>query len=118
MTEEASVEAPPAPWFKVFSSPIGRHVLVIPHSRIFDVDDALADRLAANENDARSDLADATRTRSGEAPLDRVPDVSPQSISLNVSAHCNLACGYCYADAAGSPARRRARWTGRWHAPR
>ncbi|WP_407667440.1 radical SAM protein [Microvirga lotononidis] len=33
----------------------------------------------------------------GEDRLDVVPEPAPQSLSLNVSSSCNLACTYCYA---------------------
>jgi uncharacterized protein len=37
--------------------------------------------------------------------LDRVPDVAPQGISLNVTSACNLGCSYCYADRGGFSGR-------------
>jgi uncharacterized protein len=78
-----------APLLHHFRSAVGEHVLVIPHTRIFDVEgdgDAAADRLAAT-----------TQAGFGEAPLEAIAEPAPQSISLNVSSSCNLTCGYCYA---------------------
>jgi uncharacterized protein len=86
---------PSAPIFKMFRSALGKHLLVVPHSRIFDLTVDLADGdftemppflLAA--------LADAAN---GEVPVENVVAPSPQSISLNVSSSCNLSCSYCYA---------------------
>ena len=79
-----------APLHHRFRSRIGEHVLIVPHSRLFDIEvadvpslDALAQQLAQREAD--------------EDPLDAVVAPAPQSISLNVSSRCNLACSYCYA---------------------
>jgi uncharacterized protein len=85
-----------APLFKVFHSALGEHLLVVPHSRIFDLPhdpngDADAQVLPA------SLLAALADTASGEVPLDHVVEPAPQSISLNVSSSCNLSCSYCYA---------------------
>jgi uncharacterized protein len=72
-----------------FRSAVGEHVLVIPHTRIFDVE---------GDRDAACDwLSGTTQVSFGEAPLDAIAEPAPQSISLNVSSSCNLACGYCYA---------------------
>ena len=70
-------------------------MLVVPHSRIFDVQGApadadlggLVDRLAEPE--------------AAEWALDDVVTTSVQSISLNVSSSCNLSCSYCYASRGG-----------------
>ena len=87
-----------APLFKRFGSPAGAHVLIVPHSRIFDLPAELADRFDAGAPDVVR-LADALgATALGEEPLDLVPQPAPQSLSLNVSSACNLSCGYCYAD--------------------
>jgi uncharacterized protein len=87
----ATIAADPhAPSLKVFQSDLGEHMLVVPHSRIFD----LPDNLSADMVSLASALADPTPH---EVPLDRVVAPAPQSISLNVSSSCNLACSYCYA---------------------
>jgi uncharacterized protein len=78
-----------APLLRHFRSAVGEHVLVVPHTRIFDVE---------GDGDAAADWLSATALASfGEASLDAIAEPSPQSISLNVSSSCNLACGYCYA---------------------
>ena len=84
-----------APNFKRFRSALGNHLLVVPHSRIFD----LADDFAEYENSPLlNELVDElAETLPGEVSLDQVIEPSPQSISLNVSASCNLSCSYCYA---------------------
>jgi uncharacterized protein len=89
---------PAAPLFKRFASPSGAHLLVVPHSRIFDLPQELAARFDTGEPEALR-LADAlSAAAEGEESLDIVPEPAPQSLSLNVSSSCNLACTYCYAD--------------------
>jgi uncharacterized protein len=87
-----------APLFKRVSSDRGEHLLVVPHSRIYDLPPDLAARFDAGDPDAIH-LAEAlAQTAAGEDPLEEIPEPEPQSISLNVSSACNLACTYCYAD--------------------
>jgi uncharacterized protein len=89
---------PAAPLFKRFGSPFGAHLLVVPHSRIFDLPEELAARFDAGDPEAVR-LADALAAAAeGEESLEIVPEPAPQSLSLNVSSSCNLACTYCYAD--------------------
>jgi uncharacterized protein len=95
-----------APIFKRFRSVLGEHLLIVPHSRIFDLTDDLvvgnraatpgtSDRQISNLLDALAETL--AHTLEGEVPLDYVVQPSPQSISLNVSSSCNLSCSYCYA---------------------
>jgi uncharacterized protein len=87
-----------APLFKRVSSGRGEHLLVVPHSRIYDLPPDLAGRFDAGDPDAIH-LAEAlAQTAAGEDPLEQIPEPEPQSISLNASSSCNLACTYCYAD--------------------
>jgi uncharacterized protein len=87
-----------APLFKRVSSDRGEHLLVVPHSRIYDLPPDLAARFDAGDSEAIH-LAEAlAQTAAGEDPLEEIPEPEPQSISLNVSSSCNLACTYCYAD--------------------
>jgi uncharacterized protein len=89
---------PAAPLFKRFGSDRGEHLLVVPHSRIYDLPADLAGRFDAGDPEAVH-LAEAlAQTAAGEDPLEEIPEPEPQSISLNVSSACNLACTYCYAD--------------------
>lgn len=85
-----------APMFKKFRSVLGEHLLIVPHSRIFDFtgDLAMADHSSFDLDGLAETLA---QTLEGEVPLDYVVQPSPQSISLNVSSSCNLSCSYCYA---------------------
>lgn len=90
-----------APNFKRFRSALGDHLLIVPHSRIFDLpadlasdDDASDERKIALLSALAASLA---QTADGEVPLEHVVQPSPQSISLNVSSSCNLSCSYCYA---------------------
>jgi uncharacterized protein len=68
---------------------VGEHLLVVPYSRIFDI--ANGEDLSAIDIDALA-APDAH-----DDPLDQIDEPAPQSISLNVSSSCNLACHYCYA---------------------
>jgi uncharacterized protein len=87
-----------APLFKRISSGGREHLLVVPHSRIYDLPPDLAARFDAGDPEAVH-LAEAlAQTAAGEDPLELVPEPEPQSISLNVSSACNLSCTYCYAD--------------------
>jgi uncharacterized protein len=92
------VADPVAPLFKRFASQFGAHLLVVPYSRIFDLPSDLAARFDAGDP-AAFHLAEAlAHAADGEESLDMVPEPAPQSLSLNVSSACNLACTYCYAD--------------------
>jgi uncharacterized protein len=85
-----------APIGKAFRSGHGMHLLVVPHSRIFDIDSGPS---ASNVDRLPPALVAAlANTVSGEEPLEYVAEPAPQSLSLNVSSSCNLSCSYCYAD--------------------
>lgn len=79
--------------FLRFRSGAGEHLFVTAYSRLFD----LAPDVMDEEVTGGKMLRSLGRPAPGQAPLDLVPHVEPQSISLNVSASCNLACTYCYA---------------------
>jgi uncharacterized protein len=92
---------PAAPRFHRFGSGAGEHVLIVRHSRIFDLPAETADVFDRGSIDAES-LAEALGASVGaEAPLEAVVAPTPQSISLNVSSSCNLTCAYCYAARGG-----------------
>jgi uncharacterized protein len=98
---KAQAHCPPdrsAPLFKRVSSGRGEHLLVVPHSRIYDLPPDLAARFDTGDLAALHLAHALAQTAVGEEPLDQVPEPEPQSISLNVSSACNLACTYCYAD--------------------
>ena len=86
-----------APQFRRFHSAVGEHLLVIPHSRIFDLEGDLAAALDRQEPEVLALLSALAQAANGEISLDQVVQPAPQSISLNVSSSCNLSCGYCYA---------------------
>src|SRR5450631_1323769 len=86
-----------APMFRLISSKRGEHLFVIPYSRLFDLPAAAAAAIDRGDIDLESLAATLALPAAGEVPLDRVADVTPQAISLNVSAGCNLSCSYCYA---------------------
>jgi uncharacterized protein len=88
---------PAAPMFHRFRSEAGQHLLVVPYSRVFDLSADLARAFDQSGAD-QATFVDALATpEPGEAPLSDVVMPAPQSISLNVSSSCNLACSYCYA---------------------
>jgi uncharacterized protein len=90
------LEGEGAPIFKRFFSAVGEHILIVPHTRIFDLTTELAQ---ACDDPAKAPglLSALAATAQGEVPLDLVYEPTPQSISLNVSSSCNLSCSYCYA---------------------
>jgi uncharacterized protein len=90
--------APQAPNHRRFRSDAGEHLLVIPHTRIFDLSHALAASLDLDVQAADRFAAALGETSELEADLAAVVAPAPQSLSLNVSSSCNLSCGYCYAD--------------------
>lgn len=94
----AYLPAPPAaPAFHRFRSSAGEHVLIVRHSRIFDLPAEAAAVFDAGAGEAHA-LADALGlTTVTEDPLEAVAAPAPQSLSLNVSSSCNLTCSYCYA---------------------
>lgn len=72
-----------------FASDVGEHLFVSAYSRLFD--------LAAEDEPTSEDIAELGLPAPGDVALDQIARPAPQAISLNVSAGCNLACGYCYA---------------------
>ena len=89
--------APTAPLFKRFASAIGEHLLIAPHSRLFDLPPDFAAALDRQEEEPLQLVAALAQAASGEEGLEKVVAPNPQSLSLNVSSSCNLACAYCYA---------------------
>lgn len=91
--------APEIPPHLRFSSKAGEHLFLAAFGRLFDLPEGSDIDLAGP--DGRDLLVALAKPLQGEADLGTVPDVAPQSISLNVSASCNLACSYCYAGQGG-----------------
>lgn len=87
-----------APLYKRFRSAQGEHLLVVPHSRLFDLPAAVSADIDACPEEAHRVALMLAESRPGEAGLELVVEPSPQSVSLNVSSACNIACRYCYAD--------------------
>jgi uncharacterized protein len=87
--------------WRTFESSVGSHVLAIPHSRLFDIDQNLLQALEDEEHWAVEAVNNLCRTQEGEVSMETVPSIAPQSISLNVSSSCNLRCRYCYAGQGG-----------------
>ncbi len=87
-----------APIYRRFSSAIGEHVLVVPHSRVYDLNPSLAKEWDSDNHEASKWSELFASTALGESELSDVVEPSVQSLSLNVSSDCNLGCSYCYAD--------------------
>lgn len=106
----ARVEAPnaaDAPAWHRFRSRVGHHVLVLEGSQILDVP-APPDGAGRGPHDHPGDASDPLvphlapyLAHGATLDLGAVPSVAPQSISLNLTSACNLACTYCYADRGG-----------------
>jgi uncharacterized protein len=102
MQPAATIEADPAaPLFRRFRSAAGEHLLIVPHTRLFDLPPALAEGFDAGSDDAGRLVAILGEPSPLEDDLAMVVTPAPQSLSLNVSSSCNLSCGYCYADRGG-----------------
>jgi uncharacterized protein len=92
---------PTAPTFHRFHSAAGEHLLIVPHSRIFDLPRGAA-RTFDRAGPQRDALIEAlTLPAAGEVALSDIVAPEPQCISLNVSSSCNLSCSYCYAARGG-----------------
>lgn len=85
-----------------FTTPFGTHALLADGSRVYDVPPDFESRLhaasAAGPHAERALLSSIGLT--GEAPAIGPAIALPpvNALALAVSEHCNLACGYCYAD--------------------
>ena len=87
-----------APLVKRFTSAVGEHLLVVPHSRVFDIADDSAESAGSADAVTGRLAAYLAETVTSEVDLSAVVVPAPQSLSLNVSSSCNLGCSYCYAD--------------------
>jgi uncharacterized protein len=102
MKNVASIAADPlAPLSHRFHSSGGEHLLIVPYSRIFDLSHGDALAFDAGGLGIEPLLRHLAAPEVGEVSLDHVVAPAPQSISLNVSSSCNLACSYCYASQGG-----------------
>lgn len=85
-----------------FSTEQGEHVLVVDASRVYDVPTGFGRHLleAASQGGPQAELA-----LLAAFGLERPPAIGPavelppvHALALAISQHCNLGCGYCYAD--------------------
>ena len=101
-----------APLWHLVRSEVGAHLLVVPGSRLFDIEDDFAQLLERSDPSAMNEIASQFYDPVAQAALDVVPDTTtPQSISLNVSSACNLGCSYCYAGGGGFEGAQRSTMT-------
>jgi len=83
-----------APLFKVFRSALGEHLLIVPHSRIFDVHTMqMGQRCPGTAGFSRGALPTPRTVRCRWTCC----RTSAAEHFLNVSSSCNLSCSYCYA---------------------
>src|SRR5207248_886506 len=68
-----------------------------PFSQIYDLPESAARAWDGNPGEAARAVAALGSPTGGEVALEEVPEIAPQSLSLNVSNSCNLSCSYCYA---------------------
>lgn len=109
------------PDLHLFESAVGRHVLVVDGSRIYDLEAPAEGPPGAAPQDLESLAQALAASLVGTPQEERYVDGRPlsppplQSLSLNVAQACNMACSYCYADAGrfGGRARRMSRETAR-----
>lgn len=87
---------------KIVRSRLGAHLFLADGSRLFDIDDELADSWSRDLDQGL--LPDELIRLIGQTDQDRFISSRPvtppalRSISLNVAQACNMSCGYCYAD--------------------
>ena len=88
--------------YKLIESSTGFHVFATNGSRLFDVDNSMAERigqlfLAEDEIQAKSfEQVFGTERQFIEPQAPELPKL--RALSLNVAQACNLGCQYCYAD--------------------
>jgi uncharacterized protein len=98
MMEPRAMTAPPR--WRTFESTVGHHLLVLELSQVYDISLALYTALADRDAEAET-MLQPMLAQGRQLQLDTSVRVAPQSISLNVSSSCNLACTYCYAGRGG-----------------
>jgi uncharacterized protein len=85
-----------------FASPNGEHLLVVNGSRLYDVPAGTGERLRRSAHDEGPDGERRLLAALGlDAPDYITPEVEPppvNALSLALTEHCNLGCGYCYAE--------------------
>jgi uncharacterized protein len=97
----------------ILRSSSGAQLFVPEGSRLFDIDEALADSLTRAWRGKREEdgtiaiLASLGLNRDVSLCSEKPSDVRTRALSLAVAQSCNLGCGYCYARGGsfGSPAK-------------
>lgn len=93
--------------FHLFESAVAKHLLVVDASRVFDLDESTAQRIAqllvVDDSVNEQEIANFRQSfvmPGGQPAIDDTPLEPPplRSLSLNVAQSCNLGCKYCYAD--------------------
>jgi uncharacterized protein len=87
----------------LFQSKLGKHLFVPDGSRVYDLDETVAQKLESLFDSRGADeIWDllGLEGRPTHTWLDERPSPPPplRSISLNIAQACNMACSYCYAD--------------------
>lgn len=104
--------SPRVPQGHLFRTELGPYLLLANGSRVFGIDEDMADEVARVLESADHKSMDALLVRYGLDAPDFVepqpPDAfSVQTLSLAVAQKCNLGCNYCYAEGGdfGGPAK-------------
>jgi uncharacterized protein len=103
LRRRASTPAPATPQLAhAFATPLGEHLLVANGSRVYDVPAGVAERLLQA---AQAEGPEGERRLLAALGLDAPAAIAPEvetpavnALALAVSEHCNLGCGYCYAE--------------------
>lgn len=90
-----------------FETEAGHHLMVVDRSRIYDVPATLSAALAQAALQGGAEAERALLAAEGllldEPAIDDGPLTAPlvTALALSIAQHCNLGCGYCYADGGG-----------------
>lgn len=93
-----------------FASAVGNHLFVSAYSRLFDLPPGV--KIDSTSGAAAELIESLSLPGPEDESLALTSRPNPQSVSLNISASCNLACSYCYAGQGGFGGRQTAamRW--------
>ncbi len=95
LVQIAGVQAPEQQHAHVFETEHGFHVLIVDGSRVYSIEESIADRL---RSDGAAGVLKEIGLRNRTFVTDDAPEtIAVRSLSLAVAQKCNLACTYCYA---------------------
>ena len=92
--------APLSPPYHRFDTEVGKHILLMNGSRVFSISEEIAAILDTCNHEEAESLLGSCGLSAPTFVSDETPEHHPvRSISLAIAQKCNLACGYCYAQA-------------------